>query len=96
MPSATEPNKPFPVYFVGHAGVSLLFEEARNFDSIRGSLRDIGKEILAIKPRPKAIIIFSGHFEAGEIHGPNVIEVNVKKNTYILVGPPRLAGVLHF
>lgn len=74
MPSAIEPTKPFPVYFIGHAGVSLLFDQTRNFDSIRNSLREIGKEILAIKPRPKAIIVFSGHFEAGEIHGPGVIE----------------------
>ncbi|KAH6654746.1 Extradiol ring-cleavage dioxygenase, class III enzyme, subunit B [Truncatella angustata] len=84
MPSATQPAKPFPVFFIGHAGVTLLFEEQRSFDTIRNNLREIGKEILALKPRPKAIVVFSGHFEAGEIHGPGVIEVNVKKNTYIL------------
>ena len=38
------------------------------------NLEEIGREILAISPRPKAIITFSGHFEAGEIHGPGVIE----------------------
>ncbi|KAK6069983.1 aromatic ring-opening dioxygenase [Seiridium cupressi] len=83
MPSVIEPTKPFPVYFIGHAGVGLLFQQAPNFDTIRNDLRGVGKEILAIKPRPKAIVVFSGHFEAGEIHGPEVIEVNVKKNTYI-------------
>ncbi|KAL4794002.1 Extradiol ring-cleavage dioxygenase, class III enzyme, subunit B [Aspergillus venezuelensis] len=42
----------------------------------RANLEEIGREILALSPRSKAIVAFSGHFEAGEIHGPGVIEVN--------------------
>lgn len=43
MPSAVEHKTLYPVYFVGHAGVGLLFEEARSFDGVRDSLREIGK-----------------------------------------------------
>ncbi|KAI1391000.1 Extradiol ring-cleavage dioxygenase, class III enzyme, subunit B [Hypoxylon trugodes] len=84
MPSVIEPSRPLPVYFIGHAGVSLLFDESPKNRIVQDNLRAIGAEIRAISPRPKAIITFSGHFEAGEIHGPGVIEVNVKKGTYIM------------
>jgi aromatic ring-opening dioxygenase catalytic subunit (LigB family) len=67
-------TKPLPVYFIGHAGVGLLFNETQNNHTVQQNLRDIGEEIRAIRPRPKAIITLSGHFEAGEIHGPGVIE----------------------
>ncbi|KAI1776322.1 Extradiol ring-cleavage dioxygenase, class III enzyme, subunit B [Hypoxylon cercidicola] len=83
MPSAITPTRPLPVYFIGHAGVGLLFNESPQNKIVQDNLRAIGEEILAITPRPKAILTFSGHFEAGEIHGPGVIEVNVKKGTYI-------------
>ncbi|OIW33123.1 LigB subunit of an aromatic-ring-opening dioxygenase LigAB [Coniochaeta ligniaria NRRL 30616] len=83
MPSATQPAQRLPVYFIGHAGVNLLFSETENNKIVQNNLRAIGDEIRAISPPPKAIITFSGHFEAGEIHGPGVIEVNVKKGTYI-------------
>lgn len=73
MPS-TLPTKPLPVHYIGHAGVGLLFDDRPVTQSARANLRDIGREILSISPRPKAIIAFSGHFEAGEIHGPGVIE----------------------
>lgn len=73
MPSF-DPAKPLPVYFIGHAGVGLLFNESENNKTVQNNLRAIGDEILSIQPRPKAIISFSGHFEAGEIHGPGVIE----------------------
>lgn len=43
-----------PSYFVGHAGVGLLFSE--NLDPVRENLREVGREILALQPRPKAII----------------------------------------
>lgn len=74
MPSAVEPSPPLPVYYIGHAGVGLLFTESEKNDLVKATLRAIGEEILAISPRPKAVVTFSGHFEAGEIHGPGVIE----------------------
>lgn len=74
MPSAIENPKPLPVYFIGHAGVGLLFKEGENNGIIQNNLRLIGDEIRAISPPPKAILTISGHFEAGEIHGPGVIE----------------------
>lgn len=74
MPSVVEPAKPLPVYYIGHAGVGLLFDESPRNRIVQDNLRAIGEEVLALSPRPKAIITFSGHFEAGEIHGPGVIE----------------------
>ncbi|KAF3064126.1 4,5-DOPA dioxygenase extradiol-like protein [Daldinia childiae] len=74
MPSAVVPNRPLPVYFIGHAGVGLLFSESPQNRIVQDNLRAVGEEIRAISPRPKAILTFSGHFEAGEIHGPGVIE----------------------
>lgn len=67
-------SEPLPVYFIGHAGVGLLFNESQNNRTVQENLKAIGKEILEIQPRPKAFITLSGHFEAGEIHGPGVIE----------------------
>ncbi|KAL5420815.1 hypothetical protein PMIN04_006142 [Paraphaeosphaeria minitans] len=83
MPSI-ESSKVLPTYFIGHAGVGLLYKESKDNRVVQNNLRGIGKEILALSPHPKALVIFSGHFEAGEIHGPGVIEVNVKSNTPIL------------
>ena len=74
MPSSVEPDKPLPAYFIGHAGVGLLFNESDNNRVVQDNLRQIGEEISAIQPRAKAVIVFSGHFEAGEIHGQGVIE----------------------
>lgn len=74
MPSAVEKRDALPVYFIGHAGVGLLFKENDNIDIVKENLRSIGDDILAISPSPKAILAFSGHFEAGEIHGPGVVE----------------------
>ena len=75
MPSADVADiRPLPVYFIGHAGVGLLFDESAKNRTVQNNLRDIGKEILTISPRPKAVVICSGHFEAGEIHGSGVIE----------------------
>ncbi|KAI2621699.1 Extradiol ring-cleavage dioxygenase, class III enzyme, subunit B [Hypoxylon sp. NC1633] len=84
MPSAIAPARPLPVYFIGHAGVGLLFDESPRNRTVQDNLRALADEIRALSPRPKAILIFSGHFEAGEIHGPGVIEVNVKKGTYLM------------
>jgi 4,5-DOPA dioxygenase extradiol len=76
MPSALDDKqtRPFPVYFIGHAGVGLLFNESAQNKTVQDNLRAIGDEIRALSPRPKALIVFSGHFEAGEIHGPRTIE----------------------
>lgn len=74
MPATINNSKPLPVYFIGHAGVGLLFKESENNLTVQSNLRAIGDEILEISLPPKAILAFSGHFEAGEIHGPNVIE----------------------
>lgn len=74
MPSETLSPQPLPAYYIGHAGVGLLFSETENNRIVQNNLRAIGDEILALSPRPKAIISLSGHFEAGEIHGPRVIE----------------------
>ncbi|KAI1462350.1 Extradiol ring-cleavage dioxygenase, class III enzyme, subunit B [Annulohypoxylon moriforme] len=84
MPSIVTPERALPVYFIGHAGVGLLFNGSPQNRIVQDNLRAIGEEIRGITPRPKAILTFSGHFEAGEIHGPGVIEVNVKRGTYIL------------
>ncbi|KAI2463427.1 Extradiol aromatic ring-opening dioxygenase [Annulohypoxylon bovei var. microspora] len=84
MPSTVAPARPLPVYFIGHAGVRLLFSESPQNRIVQDNLRAVGEEIRRISPRPKAILTFSGHFEAGEIHGPGVIEVNVKRGTYIM------------
>ncbi|OTA94857.1 hypothetical protein M434DRAFT_70566 [Hypoxylon sp. CO27-5] len=76
MPSVVAPTGPLPVYFIGHAGVNLLFSESPQNRIVQDNLRAIGEEIRAISPRPKAILTFSGHFEAGEIHGPGHDFVN--------------------
>ncbi|GAA5974283.1 hypothetical protein JCM11641_006711 [Rhodosporidiobolus odoratus] len=81
MPSADHPT--YPAYFLGHAGVNLLFSDAEGSVTTRANLVEIGKEILALQPRPKAIVVFSGHFVADEIRGNDVIEVNVKEETPI-------------
>ncbi|KAI1495437.1 Extradiol ring-cleavage dioxygenase, class III enzyme, subunit B [Biscogniauxia marginata] len=83
MPSVIQSPRQLPVYFIGHAGVGLLFKEEENNRVVQNNLKAIGNEIRAISPIPRAILTLSGHFEAGEIHGPGVIEVNVRKNTYV-------------
>ncbi|KAJ5177640.1 uncharacterized protein N7500_000339 [Penicillium coprophilum] len=83
MSPSVESSVSLPTYFIGHAGVGLLFDDRPRNEIVQANLRAIGEEILALSPRPKAIVAFSGHFEAGEIHGPGVIEVNVKRGTHI-------------
>ncbi|KAJ5951942.1 uncharacterized protein N7479_010355 [Penicillium vulpinum] len=83
MSSNIEPTQSLPTYFIGHAGVGLLFDERPRNKIAQANLKEIGEEILSLSPRPKAVVVFSGHFEAGEIHGPGVIEVNVKNGTHI-------------
>ncbi|KXG47231.1 Extradiol ring-cleavage dioxygenase, class III enzyme, subunit B [Penicillium griseofulvum] len=83
MSPTLESTQSLPTYFIGHAGVGLLFDDRPRNKIPQANLRDIGDEILSLSPRPKAVVVFSGHFEAGEIHGPGVIEVNVKRGTPI-------------
>lgn len=90
MPSAIDKSNLLPVYFIGHAGVGLLFKDDENNDTVKDNLRSIDDEIRAISPTPKAILAFSGHFEAGEIHGPGVIEGGLCKSIQILVCRARL------
>ena len=87
MALETQRPEPLPVYYIGHAGVGLLFNESKNNHTVQDNLRKIGDEILTLSPQPKAIIAFSGHFEAGEIHGPGVIEGMLLTN-----GPPLVAS----
>ena len=74
MQFSTSSDQALPAYFIGHAGVGLLFNKSENHRLVQENLRSIGKEISNLKPEPKAIVVFSGHFEAGEIHGPGVVE----------------------
>jgi Uncharacterized conserved protein len=74
MPPEINHVQPLPVYFIGHAGVGLLFDKSEINRIVRQNLEGIGHQIRAISLRPKGIIVFSGHFEAREIHGPGVIE----------------------
>ncbi|KAJ5355951.1 hypothetical protein N7517_010560 [Penicillium concentricum] len=83
MSSTIKSSQSLPTYFIGHAGVGLLFDYRPRNAIVQANLRNIGEEILSLSPRPKALVVFSGHFEAGEIHGPGVIEVNVKSPTHI-------------
>jgi len=77
MSPTLESTQSLPTYFIGHAGVGLLFDDRPRNKIPQANLRDIGDEILSLSPRPKAVVVFSGHFEAGEIHGPGVIEGEV-------------------
>jgi len=75
MPSVVDNvSELLPTYFIGHAGVNLLFDERPNNAIVQDNLRAIGREISSLSPKPKAIVVFSGHFESREIHGPNAIE----------------------
>ncbi|KAJ5607115.1 hypothetical protein N7537_003734 [Penicillium hordei] len=76
MSSTTEPAHSLPTYFIGHAGVGLLFDDRPRNEIVQANLRNIGEEILSLSPRPKAVVVFSGHFEADEIHGPGHDFVN--------------------
>ncbi|GAA6050958.1 hypothetical protein JCM3770_005343 [Rhodotorula araucariae] len=80
MPSVAQQ---YPLYFIGHAGASLLWQQSPESVQTRANLREIGREILDLQPRPKALVIFSGHFVSDEIRGKEVIEVNVKPKTLI-------------
>jgi len=83
MARESQHPEPLPVYYIGHAGVGLLFNESKSNYTVQDNLRKIGDEILTLSPQPKAIIAFSGHFEAGEIHGPGVIEGMLSTNGHL-------------
>jgi hypothetical protein len=74
MPSIVNISQVYPACFIGYTGVGLLFNESSNYDTVPNNLRYIRKEFLSLSLRPKAIIVFSGYFEAGEIYRPGVIE----------------------
>ncbi|GAA5865060.1 hypothetical protein JCM8547_007699 [Rhodosporidiobolus lusitaniae] len=84
MPSVDPPTaKPYPLYFIGHAGVNLLFSDAETSQTTRANLAEIGREILSLQPRPRGLVVVSGHFVADEIRGKEVVEVNLKPKTDI-------------
>ncbi|KAI1080558.1 LigB-domain-containing protein [Whalleya microplaca] len=72
-PMAT--NKP-PVYFFSHGGPDVMYNTKHPVYPV---LQNIGKEITE-KVKPKAIVVFSGHWEAG----PRRIEVNSVEHTDLI------------
>ncbi|KAH9994518.1 LigB-domain-containing protein [Xylariaceae sp. FL0662B] len=72
-PMAT--NKP-PVYFFSHGGPDVMFNTGHPVYPV---LQNIGKEITE-KVKPKAVVVFSGHWEAGPRH----IEVNTAEHTDLI------------
>jgi 4,5-DOPA dioxygenase extradiol len=65
-----------PVYFLSHGGPNIM----EDYDHPAYSkLQEIGKEITQ-KVRPKAVVVFSAHWQAGR----NSIEVNVAENTSLI------------
>jgi 4,5-DOPA dioxygenase extradiol len=66
-----------PVYFVSHGGPNTMFEKAH---PVFPKLQAMGKEI-AEKVKPKAIVVFSAHWQADH---PNTIEVNVSEQEPLL------------
>ncbi|GAT31316.1 hypothetical protein RIB2604_04300470 [Aspergillus luchuensis] len=72
---STMSDEKLPTYFIGHGGVSILFKPG--YGPVQQDLREIGKEIKALKP--EAIVVTCGHFQ-GE---SDVIEVNLKEPTKV-------------
>ncbi|GLA60914.1 hypothetical protein AtubIFM54640_001416 [Aspergillus tubingensis] len=68
-------DEKLPTYFIGHGGVSILFKPG--YGPVQQDLREIGKEIKALKP--EAIVVTCGHFQ-GE---SDAIEVNLKEPTKV-------------
>ncbi|KAI0883803.1 LigB-domain-containing protein [Annulohypoxylon maeteangense] len=69
-------NNKIPVYFFSHGGPTVQYETEHPAYPI---LQNIGKEITE-KVKPKAVVVFSGHWEAGR----NVIEVNTAEHTDLI------------
>ena len=75
---ATEAKSPrTPVYFVSHGGPSTMYDKDH---AVFPKLQAIGKEITE-KVKPKAIVVFSAHWQAER---PNTIEVNVSEQEPLL------------
>ncbi|KAK5636889.1 hypothetical protein RRF57_012601 [Xylaria bambusicola] len=65
---STKMSSRTPVYFMSHGGPSTMFDTEHPVYPV---LQNMGQEITQ-KVKPKAIVIFSAHWEAG----PNEIQVN--------------------
>ncbi|KAI1328644.1 Extradiol ring-cleavage dioxygenase, class III enzyme, subunit B [Xylariaceae sp. FL0255] len=65
-----------PVYFISHGGPNTMFETKHPVYPV---LQKIGREITQ-KVKPKAVVVFSAHWEAG----PRDIEVNTAENTKLI------------
>ncbi|KAI1748803.1 Extradiol ring-cleavage dioxygenase, class III enzyme, subunit B [Xylaria castorea] len=69
-------SKKAPVYFVSHGGPSTMFDTKHPVFPV---LQKIGQEITQ-KVKPKAIVVFSAHWEGGPSH----IEVNTAVKTNLI------------
>ncbi|OJJ70419.1 hypothetical protein ASPBRDRAFT_56215 [Aspergillus brasiliensis CBS 101740] len=72
---STTSNERLPTYFIGHGGVGILFKPG--YGPVQQDLREIGKEIKALKP--EAIVTTCGHFEGDS----DAIQVNLKEPTKV-------------
>ncbi|KAJ5994064.1 Molybdenum cofactor synthesis C-terminal [Penicillium sp. IBT 35674x] len=68
-------NTRLPTYFIGHGGVSIMFKPEH--EAVRQGLRELGKQIKALKP--EAVVLTCGEFE-GE---SDAIQVNFKEPTKV-------------
>ncbi|KAK5076594.1 hypothetical protein LTR64_005927 [Lithohypha guttulata] len=66
-----------PVYFVSHGGPTTMYDKDHK---VYSKLEAIGQEITQ-KVKPKAIVVFSAHWQAER---PNTIEVNVSEQEPLL------------
>ncbi|KAI0545879.1 Extradiol ring-cleavage dioxygenase, class III enzyme, subunit B [Xylaria curta] len=74
--SANTMSKKAPVYFVSHGGPNTMFDTKHPVYPV---LQKIGQEITQ-KVKPKAIVVFSAHWEAG----PSNIQVNTAVKTDLI------------
>jgi 4,5-DOPA dioxygenase extradiol len=74
---ATQATQRTPVYFVSHGGPTTMFQKDH---AVYPRLEAMGKEITE-KVKPKAIVVFSAHWQAER---PNTIEVNVSEQEPLL------------
>ncbi|KAI0125290.1 Extradiol ring-cleavage dioxygenase, class III enzyme, subunit B [Xylariales sp. AK1849] len=65
-----------PVYFLSHGGPNVMYETDHPVYSV---LQKIGKDITQ-KVKPKAVVVFSGHWEGSR----DTIEVNTAENTDLI------------
>ncbi|RMZ92579.1 hypothetical protein DV736_g187, partial [Chaetothyriales sp. CBS 134916] len=77
MTSTTQATRRTPVYFVSHGGPNTMYEKDH---PVYPQLQTIGREITG-KIKPKAIVVFSAHWQAA---APNTIEVNVSEQEPLL------------